>query len=181
MKIKIFQINQQRDKNNIKFMNLNYIREKVGYLTADIYDVAFSGEVDCQSLEDVYTVFNRDIRPEGFIGHSLSVSDVVQIIDGRDCEPGFYFCDSIGWSRLWVKEMIAMNKQIPRIEDYTGNLKAKYPQPDGNYSEYIPPVLEQLDLVPNKKAIGKNGELFVINDDRRKAVVDSEGHIKEIR
>lgn len=104
MKIKIFQINQQRDKNNIKFMDADYIREKVGYLTADIYDVVFSGEVDCKSLEGVYATFNRGIRPEGFSGHSLSVSDVVQIIDSKEYEPGFYFCDSIGWQQLWIKE-----------------------------------------------------------------------------
>ena len=104
MKIKIFQINQQRDKDNIKFMDLNYIREKVGYLTANIYDIVFSGDVNCQSLEEVYTAFNRDIRPEGFSGHSLSVSDVVQIIDSEEYEPGFYFCDSIGWQQLWIKE-----------------------------------------------------------------------------
>lgn len=104
MKIKIFQINQQRDKENIKFMNADYIREKVGYLTADIYDVAFSGEVDCKSLEEVYTAFNGDIRPKEFSGHSLSVSDVVQIIDSEEYEPGFYFCDSIGWQQLWIKE-----------------------------------------------------------------------------
>ena len=104
MKIKIFQINQQRDKNNIKFMNADYIRKAVGALTADIYDNVFFGDVDCQSLEEVYATFNRDIRPEGFSGHSLSVSDVVQIIDSKEYEPGFYFCDSIGWAKLWIKE-----------------------------------------------------------------------------
>lgn len=104
MKIKILQINQQRDKEQIKFMNSEYIREKVGYLTADIYDVVFSGKVTCKSLEEVYTTFNRDTRPEGFAGHSLSVSDVVQIIDSGECEPGFYFCDSFGWTKLLVKE-----------------------------------------------------------------------------
>ena len=104
MRIKVFQINQQRDKDNVKFMNSDYIRNKVGYLTADIYDCVFSGDVDCHLLEEVYTVFNRDIRPEGFVEHSLSVSDVIQIIDSEEYEPGFYFCDSIGWTKLFVKE-----------------------------------------------------------------------------
>ena len=79
------------------------------------------------------------------------------------------------------KGMVTMNKRITHVEDYTGNLNAKYPHPDGSYSDYMPSVFEQLDLAPDKKAIGKNGELFVINDDHRKVVIDGEGHIKEIR
>ncbi len=61
------------------------------------YDVVFEGEVPCSDLEEVYCMFNIE-RPEGFTGRSLSVSDLVEVI-----EPGkstFYFCDDIGFKKI---------------------------------------------------------------------------------
>ena len=42
------------------------------------------------TLEDLYQKFNID-HPADFKGHSLSVSDVVEL-DGK-----FYYCDNVGW------------------------------------------------------------------------------------
>lgn len=44
-------------------------------------------------LEELFYVFNCD-HPEDFMGHSLSVSDVV-VIDGEK-----YYCDSFGWKKI---------------------------------------------------------------------------------
>ena len=41
-------------------------------------------------LEELFELFNKH-RPTDFKGHSLSVSDVVELDDK------FYFCDSVGW------------------------------------------------------------------------------------
>ena len=64
-----------------------------------IYDKIYDGEVDCKTVEDVYTKFNID-HPEDFRGHSLSVSDVVEIYDSDLSRDGFYFCNNFGFRQL---------------------------------------------------------------------------------
>lgn len=66
-------------------------------MNSEIYDKVFEGAVEADTLEGVYQMFNGDC-PEDFQGHSLSVSDVVEIVGGKDA--GFYFCDSIGFQRV---------------------------------------------------------------------------------
>ena len=44
-------------------------------------------------LEHLFTVFNIN-RPENFHGHSLSVSDIIEINNK------YYYCDSIGWVEI---------------------------------------------------------------------------------
>ena len=101
MKIRIFQINMGRDEKSEAFLGIDE-REHVLNLTeinSSIYDCVFSGDVDCNGLEDVYQKFNID-HPDGYNGRSLSVSDVVEILESEDVDKGFYFCDSIGFSKV---------------------------------------------------------------------------------
>ena len=45
------------------------------------------------TLDYIYYIFNMR-RPSDFLGHSLSVSDVVKTPDG------YFYCDSFGWKKL---------------------------------------------------------------------------------
>ena len=56
--------------------------------------------MNCSDLEEVYTQFNLD-PPEGFSGHSMSVSDVV--VEGKTA----FFCDSIGFRPVTFDESAA--------------------------------------------------------------------------
>lgn len=98
--IKIYQINLDRDKNQIAWMPYVIIERNCGF-DFSLYDEVWSGSEPngCNSLEDVFNVFNLN-RPEDFEGWSLSVSDVVQLIDSPIGENGFYYCDSFGWKKL---------------------------------------------------------------------------------
>lgn len=80
MKIKVFQINSERDKDRVKFENIARTEEYQGksQIDSSIYDEVFSGNVDCKNLEDVFRLFNTD-TPLTHRGHSLSVSDIVQV------------------------------------------------------------------------------------------------------
>ena len=101
MKIRIFQINMGRDEKSEAFLGIDE-REHVLNLTeinSSIDDCVFSGDVDCNGLEDVYQKFNID-HPDGYNGRSLSVSDVVEILESEDVDKGFYYCDSIGFSKV---------------------------------------------------------------------------------
>jgi len=101
MKIKIYQINMERDDEGCAFRDMDFLNRKLGANHPDskIYEQVFEGEIDGKSPEDVFAKFNRDY-PEGYRGRSLSVSDVVEILDGAEVEPGFYFCDSIGFKKV---------------------------------------------------------------------------------
>ena len=88
MKISIFQIDNEKDLSNLMFMNLDYLKRIQGTpevnVNSAIYKRVYTGEVDCRDLEEVYTKFNLE-HPSEFKGHSLSVSDVVEVIDASGC------------------------------------------------------------------------------------------------
>ena len=98
MKIKIYQINQERDGKKVIFCNYKHIKAVYGKkIPADLYDCVFDGEVEAKNLEEVYEIFNLH-HPDGYTGRSLSVSDVVEIIFERGSR--FRFCDSIVFKKI---------------------------------------------------------------------------------
>ena len=101
MKIRIYQVNMGRDNKRVAFMGID---EREHFLESrnidsSIYDCVFSGDVDCNNLEDVFQKFNID-HPDGYTGRSLSVSDVVEIVDAETVDKGFYYCDNVGFSKV---------------------------------------------------------------------------------
>lgn len=99
MKIAIYQINPDRDENNVAFLNYENLERFQGSaeLRSEIYDKVFEGKVACGTLEEVYQMFNLD-HPDGYRGRSLSVSDVVEVV-GEE-KSTFHFCDSIGFREV---------------------------------------------------------------------------------
>lgn len=101
MEIRIYQINSDRDTDGYKFMGMDWVKKHWGEqgVDSEIYDKVYEGTIDGSTLEDVFCTFNFS-RPVGFKGHSLSVSDIVEVIQSSETEPGFYFCDSIGFQKV---------------------------------------------------------------------------------
>ena len=101
MQIRIFQINEDRDTHHAAFSDLEHTlaNQKSEEIDAGIYDASFSGDVDCGSLEDVFQMFNLD-PPAGYTGRSMSVSDVIQVVDSTEVPSGFYFCDAVGFKEI---------------------------------------------------------------------------------
>ncbi len=101
MKIMIYQINDERDDKNLMFMGHDFVMKKQGEagIPSESYDKVFDGEVDCDTLEEVYAMFNTD-HPLGYVGRSLSKSDIVQVWDGGEEESGYYFCDTFGFKEV---------------------------------------------------------------------------------
>lgn len=64
MEIKIYQINTDRDKNSVKFLKYGYLEkyQDTKDINASIYDEVFSGNVDCEDLEDIYRKFNNEVK-----------------------------------------------------------------------------------------------------------------------
>ena len=118
MYIAIYQVNLDRDHNRIGFMGLDRLRQYQGSseINSEIYDRVFEGEVDCSSLEDVYSMFNDDDRrPKDYKGKSMSVSDVVEII-GEDGTSTFHFCDDVGFQEVAFDPELAETFKEPAIK-----------------------------------------------------------------
>lgn len=97
MKIRIFQIDHDKDCNKLAFMNYDYAQAHGG-VDSSIYRQIYGGTVNCDSLESVFALCNSDQTPPGYLGESMSVSNVIEICDGKD--KGFYFCDSVGFKPI---------------------------------------------------------------------------------
>ncbi len=100
-KFAIYQINPDRDVSRSMFLNTRSITEIFGDLSVDCgsYDRVYSGNISVTDLEDIYHIFNMD-HPNDFRGRSLSVSDVVEVLDSPVLASGFYFCDSAGFTKI---------------------------------------------------------------------------------
>lgn len=111
MEINIFQVNSDRDINGVAFMNLDQIADYQlpSVPDAEIYDNVYSGKVDCSSLDGIYNLFNAD-HPDDYHGHSLSVSDIIEVVSSDKIEKGFYYCDSIGFKKIPFESDRAKNR-----------------------------------------------------------------------
>lgn len=101
MNIKLYQINLERDSDNVAFMSYETLPKLQGTqdIKSEIYDLVFEGDVPCKHLEDVYRMFNVD-HPKGYMARSLSKSDVVEI-EGENGEKNtFHYCDSFGYQEV---------------------------------------------------------------------------------
>lgn len=99
MRINIYQIDGDKDTNRVKFDSYRRTLENGGINPA-IYKCVFHGDVE-GDLEDVYTLFNFPEHPGTYQGHSLSVSDVIEVIgDSEKVKEGRYFVDSVGFKKV---------------------------------------------------------------------------------
>lgn len=103
MRIKIYQIASDKDNNRVKFFGYDSLQKLQGNadVNPSIYKNVYHGDVDCNNLEDIYALFNTERVPT-HQGHSLSVSDVVEIIDCEDemFKGKCFFCDSTGFKAV---------------------------------------------------------------------------------
>ena len=95
MRVKIYQMNVNRDHHMIKFLGLESMKKSMGVDSVDssLYDEVFNAELDTDNLEEIFARFNTEKHPL-YRGHSLSVSDVVVTDNGA------FFCDSVGFMQI---------------------------------------------------------------------------------
>lgn len=159
MKIKIYQVNLERDQDNVGFMGMDALQRIQGTteVNSTVYDSVFEGEIQCKTLENVYVMFNRS-HPQGYKARSLSVSDVVEIVADEKLKPGFYFCDSFGFKEVafepdktqkserfcnldeveMISVLLVQPGQYPKMVDIENNLEAMQRTVGGDIEEYMP-------------------------------------------
>lgn len=79
MRINIYQIDGDKDTNRVKFEGYEETL-KYGGINPATYKCVFHGDVD-GDLEAVYCLFNLPDHPGTFQGHSLSLSDIIEVVE----------------------------------------------------------------------------------------------------
>ncbi len=162
MRLKIYQINMERDKNGVKFMGRDRLQKLQGAqeIDASLYDEVFFGEVDCENLEEVFLQFNTQGHPL-MRGHSLSVSDVVVK------EEGAYFCDRVGFEKVDFDES--------KTQKPNNLITVIFVEP--NRLPYVAEIENTLEGM--QRAVGGNIQC-VPNDDKTLVVCNEEGKLERL-
>lgn len=164
MEIKIYQINSDRDTDGYKFMGMDWVKKHWGEqgVDSEIYDKVYEGTIDDSTLEDVFCTFNFS-RPVDFKGHSLSVSDIVEVIQSTEVDPGFYFCDNIGFQKVefdtsrvpekeeQIRVVLLEPGKLARVADIDSSLEGLQRTVDG-WIEAVYPFEEEVCIVCNEEA-----------------------------
>lgn len=94
----IFQIDENGKGREYLFFNMDFIQRKGMEVEGSDYSLIYGGRLgQAENLDTLYEKFNVS-HPEGYTGHSLSVSDVVVV--NREGHVSAYFVDSFGFTEL---------------------------------------------------------------------------------
>ena len=153
MKINIYQIAPERDNNGVIQVDSQYLRRHQGNTAIDssIYDKIYGCEIDCKSLEDIFAKFNISI-PSDYRGRSISISDVIEVVEDSEVKKGFYYCNSFGFKKINFDSSKTQDRtnfdgltvlhiqpmRPPRIVTIPNELKAMQNLVDGYIEEYYP-------------------------------------------
>jgi len=103
MKYTVYQIpfptteEEEKRYHRYAFSHLEWI-DKVHF---EYYKKTYSGDIETKNtaiykiLDDIFRELNLN-HPEDYKGHSLSVSDIVEI-NGK-----YYYCDAYGWEEIQI-------------------------------------------------------------------------------
>ena len=98
MRIRIYQIEMSLDEQNVAFRPYTEMQEKYsGDIPAELYRMIYEGVVPTKEFSVVFYIFNMD-HPENYRARSLSMSDVVEIIE--EGYSTFYICDTFGFKEV---------------------------------------------------------------------------------
>lgn len=86
----------------MKFIGYDELLERFGDPNLENYSVVYDGQLGTNDLEAIYEKFNLH-HPSGFQGHSLSMSDVVELYDSGGSI--FHYVDRFGFKEIVFKTL----------------------------------------------------------------------------
>ena len=104
MRLKIYQIDPDKDINGVMYVPLKLIDE----VDPRIYRKVFDSSLDIDELEDAYKIFNTTMHPL-HNGRTMTRSDVLVTDDGA------YYCDSLGFKKIEFDEEKAVASDQIRV------------------------------------------------------------------
>ncbi|WP_312048229.1 YodL domain-containing protein [Anaerotignum sp.] len=99
-KVRIWQLKADSDF-ALRFISLGESQKKFGEPRIENYETVYDGELTTNDLEGIYTKFNID-HPYGYEGHSLSMSDVVELYDDEGST--FHYVDQFGFKEIGFEQ-----------------------------------------------------------------------------
>lgn len=98
----IYQLKRDDTTADLRFMNSEYLQKKGIEPQYENYELVYTGALtkdgsQIEKLEDLYRIFNVE-HPQDFIGHSLSVSDIVALKQAGVVS--YHYVDNIGYKEL---------------------------------------------------------------------------------
>lgn len=162
MKIRVFQIDHEKDLQNLAFMNYE-VAQNHGGVNPSVYRQVYGGTVACSSLEQVFAMCNSQ-HPAGYFGESMSVSNVVEVCNGN--QKGCYFVDSVGFKPIEFditqtnysdlqKILVVENGKEPYVAEIQNCYKAR--------SSVVNGLIEAVYFEPKHDAIVFCNEEFLLN------------------
>ena len=98
--MKNFKVYQLPVEHAAKFMGLEFVTKHNILPKLEDYKMVYEGEFEPQGEysepDQLYMKFQGE-KPEGYTGHSISMSDVVEI-DGK-----YFYCDDYGWEEVFFQ------------------------------------------------------------------------------
>ena len=99
--MKSYKIYQLPVEHKAKFMGYEFAQKHNVMPKLEDYNLVWEGQYPYSggtplwvTCDDIYLKFNAGRHPEGYKGHSISMSDVIEI-DGK-----YFYCDSFGWEEV---------------------------------------------------------------------------------
>lgn len=92
--VRVWQLKPEADLNK-KFIGYWELTDRFGGLSRSDYQVVFDGQLDTDHPEELYERFNAGTLPQGYRGHRLTISDLVEIYDESHSE--FWYLDLEGF------------------------------------------------------------------------------------
>lgn len=96
-KCRIWQLRPDVDI-HMKFIGYERMIERFGEPQPGWYQTAYDGEMSTNDLEEIYCQLNDGCFPPGYKGHSLSISDVIELYDEAGSE--FFYVNDIGFKPI---------------------------------------------------------------------------------
>lgn len=104
----IFQIDENGKGREYLFFNMDFIQKESMKVEGCDYSLVYGGRLEQQDdLNMIYKKFNIN-HPEGYTGHSLSVSDIV--VMNRGGQVSAHFVDSFGFAEL--PDFVSQRQQL---------------------------------------------------------------------
>lgn len=172
MKIRIFQIDHDKDEKHLAFRDYQTAIAKNGRIDESIYKQVYGGDVSYRNLEEVFALCNGDNRPAGYIAESMSVSNVVEIEQGNNhcC----FYVDSIGFKSVefdidkadrsdMMKILVCENEKVPYEAEIPHDIHAMQNVVDG--------CIEPIYFEPKQDALVWCNDEFLLNNSKPNRIV----------
>lgn len=95
-KVRIWQLKADSDF-AMRFISFEEFEKHFGEPSIDCYSLIYDGNLSTNNLDEIYEICTNN-HPKGYNGHSISISDVVELYD--ESSSSFYYVDRFSFQQI---------------------------------------------------------------------------------